>query len=155
MSLLKIEKAGAPVLKEKAKAVGRVDAKLRRLLDDMAETMYKENGIGLAAPQVGHSLRMIVVDVEENLLEMVNPVIIARSGSEIDSEGCLSVPNIFGEVERSAAITVEYVTRFNKKRKLHADKLLARCIQHEIDHLDGILFIDVAQNLRQEKSEAV
>lgn len=152
MALLEIKKAGAPVLKEKCRTISRVDAKLRKLLDDMLETMYKANGIGLAAPQVGDPIRMVVIDIGEGPLELINPVITARFGSEVDSEGCLSVPDIFGEVERAAKITVEYTNRFNKKRKLHAEKLLARCIQHEIDHLDGILFIDIAQSLRQEKS---
>ena len=152
MALLHIETAGAPVLKEKCRPVEHVDGKLRKLLDDMLETMYKANGIGLAAPQVGDPIRMVVIDIGEGPLELINPVITARFGSEVDSEGCLSVPDIFGEVERAAKITVEYTNRFNKKRKLHAEKLLARCIQHEIDHLDGILFIDIAQSLRQEKS---
>lgn len=152
MALLEIKKAGAPVLKGKCRTISRVDAKLRKLLDDMLETMYKANGIGLAAPQVGEPIRMVVIDIGEGPLELINPVITARFGSEVDSEGCLSVPDIFGEVERAAKITVEYTNRFNKKRKLHAEKLLARCIQHEIDHLDGILFIDIAQSLRQEKS---
>ena len=152
MALLHIETAGAPVLKEKCRPVEHVDGKLRKLLDDMLETMYKANGIGLAAPQVGEPIRMVVIDIGEGPLELINPVITARFGSEVDSEGCLSVPDIFGDVERAAKITVEYTNRFNKKRKLHAEKLLARCIQHEIDHLDGILFIDIAQSLRQEKS---
>ena len=152
MALLEIKKAGAPVLKKKCRTIPRVDAKLRKLLDDMLETMYKANGIGLAAPQVGEPIRMVVIDIGEGPLELINPVITARFGSEVDSEGCLSVPDIFGDVERAAKITVEYTNRCNKKRKLHAEKLLARCIQHEIDHLDGILFIDIAQSLRQEKS---
>ena len=151
MALLHIETAGAPVLKEKCRPVEHVDGKLRKLLDDMLETMYEANGIGLAAPQIGQSIRMVVIDIGKGPLELINPVITARSGSEVDSEGCLSVPNIFGDVERAAQVTVEYTNRFNKKRKLHAEKLLARCIQHELDHLDGILFIDIAQSLRQEK----
>ena len=151
MALLEIKKAGAPVLKKKCRTIPRVDAKLRKLLDDMLETMYEANGIGLAAPQIGQSIRMVVIDIGKGPLELINPVITARSGSEVDSEGCLSVPNIFGDVERAAQVTVEYTNRFNKKRKLHAEKLLARCIQHELDHLDGILFIDIAQSLRQEK----
>lgn len=155
MALLEIQKAGAPVLKKVSEPVKRVDGKLRSLLDDMAETMYKFDGIGLAAPQVGHSVRAVVIDVGDGrLLEMVNPVITARTGVIVDSEGCLSVPGIFGEVERAEKVTVEYTTRYGKRRALEAEKLLARCIQHELDHLDGILFIDVAKSLRQETEES-
>ncbi len=154
MSLLNIQKAGAPVLKQVCEPVKKVDGKLRDFLDDMAETMYKYDGIGLAAPQVGRPIRVVVMDVGDNhLLELINPVISAREGTCIDSEGCLSVPGIFGEVERSAKVTVEYTTRYGKRRKMDADNLLARCVQHELDHLDGVLFIDIAKNLRQETSE--
>ena len=153
MSVLRIEKAGAPVLKQKSQPVGRVDTRLKAFLDDMAETMYQSNGIGLAAPQVGKSIRAVVIDVGDGLLEMIDPVITAREGSAVDSEGCLSVPDIFGDVERAACVSVEYTTRFNKRKKLRAEKLLARCIQHEIDHLDGVLFIDIAQSLRQGEKE--
>lgn len=150
MSLLEIKKAGAPVLKQVCAPVQRVDAKIKTLLDDMAETMYKSNGIGLAAPQVGRSIRMVVIDIGEGLIEMINPMITSREGKVVDSEGCLSVPQIFGDVERAEKVTVEYTNRFGKRKKLQADKLLARCIQHELDHLDGILFIDIAKSLRQE-----
>ena len=154
MALLEIKKAGDPVLKEICEPVKKVDGKLRALLDDMAETMYKYDGVGLAAPQVGRSIRAVVIDVgDHRLLELINPSIISREGTSLDSEGCLSVPGMFGEVERATKVTVEYTTRYGKRRKLDADKLLARCIQHEIDHLDGILFIDVAKSLRQEAPE--
>ncbi len=155
MAVLEVQKAGAPVLKKVSEPVKRLDGKLRSFLDDMAETMYKFDGIGLAAPQVGRSIRAVVIDIGDGrLLEMINPVITAREGMAVDSEGCLSVPGIFGEVERSEKVTVEYTTRYGKKRKLEADKLLARCVQHELDHLDGVLFIDVAKSLRQETEEA-
>ena len=155
MALLEIQKAGAPVLKKICEPVKNVDGKLRSLLDDMAETMYKFDGIGLAAPQIGQSIRAVVIDVGNGrLLELINPVITSRDGVAVDSEGCLSVPGIFGEVERAARVTVEYTTRYGKKRKLEADNLLARCVQHELDHLDGILFIDVARSLRQETEES-
>ena len=154
MALLEIEKAGAPVLKQICAPIKKIDGKLRGLLDDMAETMYKNDGIGLAAPQVGRPIRAVVIDIGEGkLLEMINPEIISKEGSALDSEGCLSVPGIFGEVERSSKVTVDYTTRYGKRRKLEAEGLLARCIQHELDHLDGILFIDVAKNLRQETPE--
>ena len=154
MSLLDIKKAGAPVLKEICTPVERVDARLRKLLDDMAETMYEANGIGIAAPQVGEALRMVVIDIGDGIIELVNPKITFREGSETDSEGCLSVPGIFGEVERSAKVKVEFLDRRGKRKHITAKGLLARCIQHELDHLNGVLFIDVATSLRKEEAQS-
>lgn len=155
MALLEIQKAGSPVLKKISEPIKKIDGKLRSFLDDMAETMYQFDGIGLAAPQVGRSIRAVVIDVGDGkLLELLNPEIAAQEGVSLDSEGCLSVPGIFGEVERSTRVTVEYTTRYGKHRKLEAENLLARCIQHELDHLNGILFIDVAKSLRQETEES-
>ena len=154
MSLLEIKKVGAPVLKEICAPVERVDAKLRKLLDDMAETMYEANGIGIAAPQVGESLRMVVIDIGDGLIELVNPKITFREGIETDSEGCLSVPGIFGEVERAAKVKVEFMDRRGKRKHITAKGLLARCIQHELDHLEGVLFIDVATSLRKEEESS-
>lgn len=153
MAILKVEHAGSPVLKEVCQPVDKFDSTLRRLLDDMAETMYKQNGIGLAAPQVGQAIRVAVVDIQEGkrgLVEMINPVIVKRSNDvEEDREGCLSVPDIFGDVLRSKKITVEYYNRRGKKQRLTATDLMARCIQHELDHLDGVLFINKAKRLRR------
>ena len=150
MAVLEIVKAGDPVLKQKAVEIKKVDKKLRILLDNMAETMYRADGVGLAAPQVGRAIRCVVIDVgdDNGLLELIDPVITEREGSEIDSEGCLSVPNVFGDVERAAKVVVEYTNRWNKRKRLAAGGLLARCIQHELDHLEGILFIDVAKSIR-------
>ena len=153
MSLLEIKKAGAPVLKEICAPVERVDAKLKDLLDNMAETMYEANGIGIAAPQVGEAVRMVVIDIGDGIIELVNPKITFREGSETDSEGCLSVPGIFGEVERAAKVKVEFLDRRGKRKHITAKGLLARCIQHELDHLEGVLFIDVAQSLRKEEEQ--
>lgn len=154
MALLKIEKAGAPVLKKKCEPIQKIDGKIRGFLDDMAETMYQFDGIGLAAPQVGRSICAVVIDIGEGkLLELINPKITEREGVSLDSEGCLSVPGMFGEVERSSTVTVDYMTRYGKRRTLEASGLLARCIQHELDHLNGILFIDIAKSLRQENAE--
>ena len=150
MSLLEIKKAGAPVLKEVCAPIDKIDAKLRTLLDNMAETMYEANGVGLAAPQVGLPIRVVVIDVGDGLLELINPMITFREGKETDSEGCLSLPNIFGEVERSSKVKVEFLDRRGKKKHMTGTGLLARCIQHELDHLEGTLFIDVAQSIRQE-----
>ena len=155
MAILEIQKAGAPVLKQVCSPVEKIDSKLKRFMNDMVDTMYKAEGVGLAAPQVGVPIRVVVIDTGDDtgLLEMINPVITAREGKVVDSEGCLSVPKIFGDVERSEKVTVEYTNRNGRKRKLTADKLLARCIQHELDHLEGRLFIDIAKSLRKVREE--
>lgn len=147
MSVLEIRKAGDKVLKEHAESVARVDRKIRRLLDDMAQTMYEADGVGLAAPQVGVSLRVIVIDAGDGLVELINPVVIEGEGSATASEGCLSIPGVFGEVERCAKVTVEYFNRQGKKAKITGIGLLARALQHEIDHLEGILFIEKAKTI--------
>ena len=154
MALLEIKKAGDPVLKEICKPVMKIDKRLRNFLDDMAATMYSLDGVGIAAPQVGIAIRAVVVDVDKkNRYDLINPVITYREGSVIDNEGCLSCPDLFGDVERAEKIRVEYISRFNKKKILEADGLLARCIQHELDHLDGKLFIDIAKNITKGKKE--
>ena len=140
-------------MKEICAPVERVDAKLKDLLDNMAETMYEANGIGIAAPQVGEAVRMVVIDIGDGLIELVNPKITFREGSETDSEGCLSVPGIFGEVERASKVKVEFLDRRGKRKHITAKGLLARCIQHELDHLEGVLFIDVATSLRKEEEQ--
>ncbi len=149
MALLEIKKAGDTVLKEICQPVVKIDNKIRRLLDDMAETMYEANGVGLAAPQVGITIRVVVIDVGNGLLELINPVIVEREGTATDTEGCLSIPDIFGEVERSSKVTVEFTNRRNKKQKITGEGLLARCFQHELDHLDGVLFIDRALSIQR------
>ena len=145
MAILDIKKAGDLVLKQQAQPIERIDKTIRTLLDDMAETMYKANGVGLAAPQVGQSIQVVVIDVGEGLLELINPTIIRKEGTE----GCLSVPEIYGEVERAAKVSVEYLNRRGKRHRITATGLLARCLQHEIDHLHGRLFIDIANNLHK------
>ena len=148
MALLEIKKAGDPVLKKICAPVEKIDKRLRKFLDEMAETMYASEGVGIAAPQVGESIRVCVVDVDKkNRYDLINPVITHREGSIIDNEGCLSCPDLFGDVERAEKIRVEYTSRFGKKKSLEAEGLLARCIQHELDHLDGKLFIDIAKNI--------
>ena len=151
--LLEIKTAGDPVLKKVAEKVDKVDKRLRILLDNMAETMYETDGVGIAAPQVGVSIRAVVVDVDKKRYDLINPEIIYREGSAVDTEGCLSCPELFGEVERAEKIRVKYLTRFNKQKELEAEGLLARCIQHEVDHLDGRLFIDIAKNITKGKPE--
>ena len=147
MAIFDIKKAGDVVLKQQAQPVARIDKQIRTLLDDMAQTMYKANGVGLAAPQVGQSIQVVVIDVGEGLIELVNPEIVRMEGSETDTEGCLSVPEIYGDVERAAKVSVKYLNRQGKHHRITATGLLARCLQHEIDHLHGRLFIDIAQNL--------
>ena len=151
MAILEIVKAGDPGLKQECEIVDKIDSKIRKLLTNMAETMYKADGVGLAAPQIGVNKCIVVMDVgdENGLIEMVNPEIVEKEGSIIDSEGCLSVPNVFGDVERFEKVTVEYLNRWGKKKRLTATGLLSRCIQHETDHLKGVLFIDIAKSIRQ------
>ena len=143
MSLLPIVKVGAPILREKAEAVTRFDKKLEKTLKAMAESMYANNGCGLAAPQIGLSKRMIVIDADDGagIREFVNPVLSEFKGEEIDTEGCLSV------VKRAAEVTVRFQDRKGGHWRLTASGLLARALQHECDHLDGILFIDRALSL--------
>ncbi len=147
---MEIRKAGDKVLKEIAEPVARVDKKIRKLIDDMAQTMYNADGVGLAAPQVGVSLRVIVLDVDDELIELINPIIIKKSEDcELGNEGCLSVPGVFGEVERFSEVTVTGLNRFGKNITITGTGLLARALQHEIDHLDGILFIEKAKTIHK------
>ena len=148
MAVLDIMKAGHPVLKQVAEPVEFVNKKMRTLIEDMAETMYKTDGVGLAAPQIGVSQRIIVLDDGNGLLELINPEITHKEGSQIGLEGCLSVPGYYGDVERFDKITVKAIDKHNKKVTIKAEGFLARILQHEIDHLDGHLFIEKADNLR-------
>ncbi len=142
MPVLEIKKAGDPVLREKCQPIETFDRKLRLLLNNMADTMYKADGVGLAAPQIGLSIAVVVIDVGEGIIEMINPKIIEREGTIEDTEGCLSVPGVYGTVERSARVVAEYQNRYGKKRTIEGTELLARAIQHELDHLEGVLFTD-------------
>lgn len=142
MAFRNIIKDGDPILRRKSRDVTEFNDKLAILLDDMAETMYDADGVGLAAPQVGINRNVVVIDVGEGLIEMVNPVITATHGKQRGVEGCLSVPNVHGEVERPARLTAEFYDRDGKKCRINADGLLAVCICHELDHLVGILFTD-------------
>ena len=146
MAVLEIMTTGHPVLKQFAEPVEFVNKKIRQLLDDMAETMYKTDGVGLAAPQVNVSKRIIVLDDGNGLIEVVNPEIVKKEGAQIGLEGCLSVPELFGEVERYEKVEVHGLNRNNKKIKIKAEGFLARIFQHEIDHLNGILFVEKLVN---------
>ena len=147
MAIMEIKKAGNKILKDMAQPVEKINHKIRKLLDDMADTMYAADGVGLAAPQVGISLHVIVIDVGEGLIELINPKIIEQEGAEIATEGCLSIPNVFGEVERSSHVVVEALNRNGKTFRIEGKGLLARALQHEIDHLYGILFIEKAKTI--------
>jgi peptide deformylase len=143
--MLDIRLLGDPILRQRAEEVEEIDDDLRQLAEEMFETMYTEEGIGLAAPQVGVSKRLFVMDVREDEAEpqaVVNPVILEQSGSERGEEGCLSLPGLIGTVERPAQVVIEGLDLDGKPLRIEAADLLARCIQHEIDHLDGVLFID-------------
>ena len=143
MATRKIVMQGDELLKKKSKVVTVLDDKLAMLLDDMYETMLLNNGIGLASPQVGVLKRVVVVEVDGIKLDMVNPEIISRKGEETGVEGCLSVPNIQGYVKRPSKITVKAFNRYGEEYTLTATSMLARCICHEVDHLDGVLFTDI------------
>jgi peptide deformylase len=143
-----------PRLRNKAKPVPEVDAKVRRLVDDMFETMYAAPGIGLAAIQVDVQLRVIVIDVSDrhdSPLCLINPEIMERTGEEQMEEGCLSVPGFFEPVTRAERVRVRALDREGQPFELDADGLLAVCIQHEIDHLDGKLFVDYISALKRQR----
>jgi peptide deformylase len=142
MGIRNIRKDDDPILRKKSREVTEIDNKILELLDDMNETMLESNGVGLAAVQVGVLKRVIIVDVGEGLIELINPVIIEQKGEQMDVEGCLSVPGKYGEVIRPASIVVEALNRKGEKFSVHGDKLLAVALCHEIDHTEGILFID-------------
>ena len=155
MARLPIIIAPDPRLKKKAKKVERVDAETRRLMDDMLETMYAAPGIGLAAPQVGVLKRVIVLDLATEdeppaPLRMANPELIRVSDDDASyNEGCLSLPEHYADVVRPASIRVRYLDENDELRELEADGLLATCIQHEMDHLDGVLFVDRISALKR------
>lgn len=151
MALRNIVLEGDPVLRKRCFEVEKFDQKLAELLDDMKQTVKKAKGAGLAGPQVGILRRVAVVDVEEGFFEFVNPKIIASLGEQIDYEGCLSIKGKRGKVNRPLKVTVEYQDRFGKKKGLKAEGFFARAICHEFDHLDGILYIDKAKNIEDER----
>lgn len=130
------------VLRKKCRRVEKFDEKLAALLDDMAETMYDANGAGLAAPQVGILRRVVTIDVGEGLIELVNPEIIAAEGRKVDVEGCLSVPGKAGMVERPEKVTVRAQNRKGETFEITGVEMLAKCLCHELDHLDGVVYVD-------------
>ena len=142
MSLLEIHVLGSPILRQETTPVAEVTDDIRRLIADMFETMYAAQGIGLAAPQVGRTERVCVIDVEDRKLALVNPEIVQREEKIKWEEGCLSIPDVYGEVQRSQKIVVRALDENGEPFEVEATELLAVCLQHEIDHLHGRLFID-------------
>jgi peptide deformylase len=157
MALKTIITAPDPRLKKKSKPVASVDAEVRQLMDDMLETMYAAPGIGLAAPQVGELKRVIVLDIDREDVKtgplfMANPEVIEASDEDATyEEGCLSLPDHYSDVVRPAKVTVRYLDRDGKKQEMACEGLLSTCVQHEIDHLDGVLFIDHISKLKRDR----
>ena len=149
MVIRRILTADEPMLREKTKKVSHFDASLHRLLDDLLETMRDAPGIGLAANQIGIPLRVAVIELEEKVTELINPQIVRASGEVIDWEGCLSIPGFVAEVKRSAKVTVKAQDRRGKEFRIKGEDLLARALQHEIDHLNGVLYIDYLESLEE------
>ena len=150
MSVRDILTSAYPVLRQKAKKVKRVDASTQKLIDDMFETMHAANGLGLAAPQIGMSLRVLVIELPKDKedpgsgepIALVNPEIVKYEGEQFGEEGCLSIPGYVGMVRRAMKVTVKGSNRKGKEVRVKSEGLLARALQHEIDHLDGVLFTD-------------
>jgi len=146
--ILEIRKDGDPVLRQKAAPVAVIDDRMRQLATDMLETMYNAPGVGLAAPQVGVAVRLIVVDDGSGPHTLFNPRVMSCRGEVCEEEGCLSVPGMIGKVRRAAQVEVEAYDRAGRKILVRGDDLLAIILQHETDHLDGVLFTDKAESLR-------
>jgi peptide deformylase len=142
VSLRDIHLLGSPVLRQRSTDVVAVDDEVRAFVTDLFETMDFSKGVGLAANQVGVARRIAVVGVEERRYALINPVIVERAGTVKDEEGCLSIPEIYGDVERAARVVVEAMDEHGVTRRIEGTELLGRALQHEIDHLDGILFLD-------------
>ena len=148
MAILNILKEGDPTLSKTSRPVDEITDRIKTLLDDMAETMRRADGVGLAAPQVGVLRRIVVVEVEPGeLIELINPEIIASSGTQTGAEGCLSVPGKRGVVTRPSYVKVRALDRNGKVREYEGTELLARCFCHEIDHLDGKLYTSIASKI--------
>ena len=154
MAKLKIVKVGDDILRKRCRPVEEITPKIHRLLDDMAETMRAAQGVGLAAPQVGILRRIVVIEVEEgNLIEFINPKIIAYAGEQEGTEGCLSVPNKWGTVKRPMHVTVRALNRHGEEFEITGSEFLARAFCHELDHLDGKLYIDIASAIETVPAE--
>lgn len=147
MAIRQIVLKGDDVLVKKSRVVDVINERIISLLDDMVETMHENNGVGLAAPQVGILKRIAVIDVGEGVIELINPEIIETRGEVLDEEGCLSIPGVVGEVKRPQFVKVKALNRKGEEVELEGSDLLARAFCHEIDHLDGVLFEDKADSI--------
>lgn len=146
MAIRKILHDGDPTLRKKSKPVKDFDDDLDQLLDDMKETMHANNGMGLAAVQVGVLRRVVIVEANGMFVEFVNPEIVKAEGEDVDTEGCLSVGNFEGKVKRPYKVTVRAFDRYGYPFEITGEKYFARCVCHEVDHLDGVLFVDKCEN---------
>lgn len=153
MAMRNIVKFGDELLRKNCREVTAFDDRLWVLLDDMYETMKASNGVGLAAPQVGVLKRAVVIDVGEGKIELINPVITSAKGRQRDKEGCLSAPNVWGYVERPLKVKITAMNRYGKEIKIEGKDLLARAFCHEIDHLNGIIFTDLADEMIEGEEE--
>jgi peptide deformylase len=147
MVIRRILTAEQPILRERARKVTQFDASLHRLLDDMLETMRDAPGVGLAANQIGVPLQVAVIELEDKVTELINPQIVRSTGEIIDWEGCLSIPGFVAEIARAAKVTVKAKDRNGKEFRVKGEELFARALQHEIDHLNGVLYIDYLDTL--------
>ncbi|MCZ8511424.1 peptide deformylase [Paenibacillus filicis] len=149
MAIRIIVKDPDPVLREKCKPVTKITPNIHKLLNDMADTMYDAEGVGLAAPQIGILKRVIVMDVgdDHGLIELINPEIIEREGEQFGPEGCLSIPGFSGDVRRAQRVKVKGLNRNGEEIVIEGEDLLSRCIQHEVDHLNGVLYTDLAESM--------
>lgn len=138
----KIFRFPSPVLRKKAKSVKKVTLEIIKLIDSMLETMYAAPGVGLAAPQIGETLRIIVADLGDGPISLINPEIVSKSGNQTITEGCLSVPGVEAPVERASHVVIKGLDRRGESVKIEATGLMATVFQHEIDHLDGMVFVD-------------
>jgi len=154
MGLRQLRTEGDEILRKKAKPVKEINEKIIALLDDMRETLIEKNGVGLAAPQVGVLKRVAIVEYEDDFYELINPVIIASEDTQTCDEACLSVPGYHGDIERPLSITVEAMNRDGETFTVTVEEYLASVFCHELDHLDGVLYLDKATNVRPiEKDE--
>ena len=144
MAIRQIRLSSDEILRKKSKEVKEITPSIITLIDDMIETMYESNGVGLAAPQVGVLKRVVVIDIGEGVIELINPVIIESRGSQIGNEGCLSIPGASADVDRPEYVKVEALNRNGEKIIIEGEELMAVALCHEIDHLEGILYIDKA-----------
>ena len=148
MAIISIRVLPDPVLKQKSKRVRVIDGSIQRLIGDMIETMHSTGGVGLAAPQVGVPLRVAVIGIPgEEDIALINPEVVRRKGERVVGEGCLSVPGYFGEIKRAESVTVKGRDPSGKEIRIKADELLAQALEHEIDHLNGVLYIDHLDSL--------